>query len=431
MDEVVLLFLLLAQQSEFLSMISLLLIRHVTAMMVLVHQHNQMVQRILSATPDDTEMTPGWTLGEWAALHDLQVIGRARRRIWMWTRPDAWWENLVATGSPCQWKESFRISRATFVRLVALVRPHMSPAPNWVRTPVPTDKQVAIALYKLASCGESRCAASLFGVHKSTVHNCVYLFCYTLRKQFLSQFIRMPDHDEATVIAQRFLLKCGIPQVIGAVDGTHIPVLPPSVGYRDYVNRKGWPSLVLQAVVDDRMRFRNIYCALPGSAHDASVLKSSRLYTDNSQLIPQVHRDVRGTLVPYVILGDPAYPLLPWLIKPFPQSRRLTAEQELFNERLSAGRVIVEHAFGRLKSRWRCVMKRTDINYKFVPTLVVAVSVLHNICEDSNEGINPSWVADMQDLERTFPQPTRQSQADGGNAAVQDALCAYTAAHLL
>ncbi|XP_064467486.1 uncharacterized protein LOC135378378 [Ornithodoros turicata] len=148
-------------------------------------------------------------------------------------------------------------------------------------------------------------------------------------------------------------------------------------------------------------------------------------------LFHKCYRDVSGTLVPYVILGDLAYPLLPWLIKPFPQSRRLTAEQELFNERLSVGSVIVEHAFGRLKSRWRCVLKRTYINYKFVPTLVAAVCVLHNICEESNEGINPSWAADMQDLERTFPQPTRQSQADGGNAAVRDALCAYTAAHLL
>lgn len=34
--------------------------------------------------------------------------------------------------------------------------------------------------------------------------------------------------------------------------GTHIPVLPPSNGYLDYINRKGWPSMVMQAIVDDK-----------------------------------------------------------------------------------------------------------------------------------------------------------------------------------
>ena len=34
--------------------------------------------------------------------------------------------------------------------------------------------------------------------------------------------------------------------------GTHIPILAPTDGYRDFQNRKGWSSFVLQGVVDDR-----------------------------------------------------------------------------------------------------------------------------------------------------------------------------------
>ena len=37
-----------------------------------------------------------------------------------------------------------------------------------------------------------------------------------------------------------------------AIDGTHIPVTAPFDGYRDYVNRKGWTSIILQAVCDDK-----------------------------------------------------------------------------------------------------------------------------------------------------------------------------------
>lgn len=45
--------------------------------------------------------------------------------------------------------------------------------------------------------------------------------------------------------------KYHIPQVIGCIDGTHIPALAPSNGYWDFVNRKGWTSYDLQGVVDE------------------------------------------------------------------------------------------------------------------------------------------------------------------------------------
>lgn len=41
-------------------------------------------------------------------------------------------------------------------------------------------------------------------------------------------FIFMPALQEAKEIAQRFEMQHGYPQCMGAVDGTHIPVLPPS-----------------------------------------------------------------------------------------------------------------------------------------------------------------------------------------------------------
>jgi len=51
--------------------------------------------------------------------------------------------------------------------------------------------------------------------------------------------------EEAKFIAQSIKLRTRMEQLIGAIDGTHIPILPPKIGYRDFVNRKGWPSMVL------------------------------------------------------------------------------------------------------------------------------------------------------------------------------------------
>lgn len=72
------------------------------------------------------------------------------------------------------------------------------------------------------------------------------------------------------------------------VDGCHIPITPPIVSHRDYFNRKGWPSLVLQGMVDSNMLFRNVSCKCPGSSHDAIVLRSSKIFYAYEDLIPQV-----------------------------------------------------------------------------------------------------------------------------------------------
>ncbi len=53
-----------------------------------------------------------------------------------------------------------------------------------------------------------------------------------------------------------------------------------------------------------------------------------------------------GGDVPLVLLSDPAYSLLPWLIKAYGY---LSSQQKLYNYSLSKARVIVEHAYGRLK----------------------------------------------------------------------------------
>ena len=77
-----------------------------------------------------------------------------------------------------------------------------------------------------------------------------------------------------------FETKWGFPQCVGAIDGSHIPVQAPLLNHTDYFNRKGWYSMLIQAVVDHRYLFRNINVGWPGSVHDARVFVNSALYEE-------------------------------------------------------------------------------------------------------------------------------------------------------
>ena len=133
-----------------------------------------------------------------------------------------------------------------------------------------------------------------------------------------------------------------------------------------------------------------MYIGWPGSVHHARILRNSELFKQATAgtLFPNQSVQIEGTSVQLLILGDLAYPLLPWLMKPFPQHCPLTRDQRRFNYRLSRARMTVENTFGRLKGRWRRLLKCLDVKTYDVPLIVVACCILHNIYEIHHNEFN-------------------------------------------
>jgi len=105
---------------------------------------------------------------------------------------------------------------------------------------------------------------------------------------------------------------------------------------------------------------------------------------------PTVNMTVRE-ITPYVV-GDSAYPLSPWLMKPYPEGTR-DPDGISFNKELSPARVQVECAFGMLKNRWRILQKRFDSNVEFAIKATITCAELHNICLRNND----AWDKDYDD----------------------------------
>lgn len=83
----------------------------------------------------------------------------------------------------------------------------------------------------------------------------------------------------------------------------------------------------------------------------------------------------------------------------------ITKQEDSFNAYLNQGRVVVEHAFGRLKGRWRRLTKKIDANFKYAPTIISACCVLHNIVEVNKENFSEDWINTVKLNAQTYPQP--------------------------
>lgn len=286
-----------------------------------------------------------------------------------------------------------------------------------MRKAIPVEQRVALTLWFLSTGSDFRTIGHLFGVSKSSVCFVTRQVCRAMVTILLPKYVRFPVNDVLKEVVAGFKHKWGFPQCAGVVDGTHIPIVSPQEYPADYYNRKGWHSVLMQGTVNHLGHFVDVYIGWPGRVHDARVFTNSTLYRKGQEgdLLPRWTQPVGGSDVPLVILGDPAYPLLSWLMKAFPDNGRLSSQQKVFNYRLSRARVVVEHAYGRLKGRWRCLLKRLDIDVQNVPELIAACCTLHNICEVHGDSFDDSWLEGVDvtsEAESTHVGATQSASGD-------------------
>jgi len=322
---------------------------------------------------------------------------------------------LCATGEQ-RFVQYFRLTRQAFNGLVQHLRPYLAREQTNMRTPVPVEARVGLTLYYLARGGTFAAVGEVFGVGASTTCIIVHEVCECIVNSMFTEWVSRywpTGEEKLRRVAAHWVFDTGMPFVIGAIDGSHINIVKPCTGdYAQYSNRKKAYSIVLQAVCDSKFRIIDVNFSKPGSAHDALVFRESslwaRLYVHgalgtSTASLPAPIKGRNGQVsmqtvqVPYVLLGDSAYPLGEHVMRPYPHGTT-DAAQRRFNKAMCHARVKIEGTFGRLKGRFLILAGTiTSKDLSVVQYIVGACVILHNICEETVGTFCPtSW--DLNDL---------------------------------
>ena len=193
--------------------------------------------------------------------------------------------------------------------------------------------------------------------------------------------------NEWKSIASEFESQWNYPHCIGAVDGKHVIIKSPSNSGSLYYNYKSTFSIVLMALVDAHYKFIYVDIGAYGKQSDAGIFAHSKLGTalkapQSLNLPADSVLDCAADLgpIPYVVVGDEAFPLQTHIMRPYP-GRQLTLDQSAYNYRHSRARRIVECAFGILAARWRVFHTKMASSPSTIEKVVSATTVLHNMLQ--------------------------------------------------
>lgn len=300
-----------------------------------------------------------------------------------------WWNHYVQVTSvnDARFRDLFRLPIALFQNLCDLLNDQLRqgdiplPLASIRGRLISVEKQVALSVLRLASGTRTIELSEHFGLGKSTVVKIINRFFDALLVH-LETFISFPQNADALAIVKAtFEARQGLPNCCGAMDVTHIVMDKPAFESAvDWYDRNSNYSMSLQAVVDAKMRFLDVFAGWPGSANDARVLRNSsffRCVLRGTYLASPPMRTQEYTFRDYVV-ADGAYRLQPWLMVPYGAPR--TRMETNFNFKLSSTRIIVEQAFGKLKMNWQYLNKKIlKPQPKNVAKAIVVACILHNM----------------------------------------------------
>ena len=95
--------------------------------------------------------------------------------------------------------------------------------------------------------------------------NLAFVVQWRMSQRSYANGLIISNSQLGTKIKRIFFTIAALPNVIGAIDGTLIPIIAPKDNEADFVCRKGFHAINVQAVADDFLRYAFLWFILDGS----------------------------------------------------------------------------------------------------------------------------------------------------------------------
>lgn len=207
------------------------------------------------------------------------------------------------------------MSYLTFNNLIHILSPFLkSECVNQVRPLLEVKKIVAYVIYRFAHCHSPNHMVDCFKVRASIIKKHVWIICdiLTNKKRLFSHCISIPMGDHLQRIIRKFEQLTCLPNVFGAIDGTHISstkhaskrvTLAPS----NFYNKK----------ISFHCFARNICVGQPSGVYDGDQYKVLSLYRDlrNQDILQELLIVVESMRCTLYSIANSVYPIHTYLMK--------------------------------------------------------------------------------------------------------------------
>ena len=255
-------------------------------------------------------------------------IGRERKSVWVrdWLlkrKKYGMYEKLMKhlmDGDVRSFKNFVRMDPEMFQQMVADLTPRLQRKSTNFREPLSVGLRLAITLRYLATGDSYKSLAYGFWVAPNTIVSIVPEVCQAIHCHDTA-FKCPTTEDEWKDVARGISEKWDFHHCCGCINVKHVRIKAPPHSGSQYYNKKGYYSIIMLAVVDANYKFMYVDVGSYGADSDAGIFRHCGLFNaleqDKVGLPPRDRLPAGEIDVPYFLVGDDAFALRPWMMKPY------------------------------------------------------------------------------------------------------------------
>ncbi|XP_063367949.1 putative nuclease HARBI1 [Cydia amplana] len=273
--------------------------------------------------------------------------------------------------------ETYRLSKDLARGLIEELKPVMPESTKSIEFSVESKVMAALAFFATGKYQKS--------IHGKTDPNITQYFVLSAVTQvtealnnpaLVKKYIHFPHlRVERDNLKARFYMKYGVPNVVGCIECTHVPIARPDVDQKSHFN-KSYHSKKAQIICDSDLNIISVD-AIPGGLHSHDTIL-------NQHAVKNDLESLNNSGEQCWLIGGPHYSQKPYIMTPIPKITKkspVSPEKYYSTVHTQTHSVILE-AIKQLKSRWKCLQATCNKQYdpNTVSNMIVACCMLHNLC---------------------------------------------------